>query len=116
MDDIDGDPVAIAFSDMLRVNKSLTSLNLSSNWFTPIGIKAIALALLVNYTLVSIDIGDNKISKHDYEIESDDKSEIDTNGATAIADIKKVNTILTRLSLRQAEIPSSDVECIFHAM
>jgi hypothetical protein len=28
----------------------------------------------------------------------------------------KVNTTLTRLSVRQAEIPSSDVECIVHAM
>jgi hypothetical protein len=38
MDDINDDLIAIAFSDMHRVNKSLTSLNLSSNWFTTVGI------------------------------------------------------------------------------
>jgi hypothetical protein len=31
IDKIDGDPVALAFADMLYVNQSLTSLTLSSN-------------------------------------------------------------------------------------
>ncbi|KAM4597301.1 tropomodulin-2 [Fundulus diaphanus] len=54
------DPVAVAFSDMLRENKTLRSLNLESNFITGVGVKALVDALRDNDTLTEIKIDNQR--------------------------------------------------------
>ncbi|KAM4748132.1 tropomodulin-2-like [Rhinophrynus dorsalis] len=54
------DPVAIAFADMLKVNKSLRSLNVETNFITGSGIMALVDALKVNKTLTEIKIANQR--------------------------------------------------------
>lgn len=54
------DPVAVAFSDMLRENKTLRSLNLESNFITGAGVQALVDALRDNETLTEIKIDNQR--------------------------------------------------------
>ncbi|KAF6732636.1 Tropomodulin-3 [Oryzias melastigma] len=54
------DPVAVAFSDMLRENKTLKSLNLESNFITGVGVQALVDALRDNDTLTEIKIDNQR--------------------------------------------------------
>uniref|UniRef100_A0A670KBM6 Tropomodulin 2 n=1 Tax=Podarcis muralis TaxID=64176 RepID=A0A670KBM6_PODMU len=54
------DPVAIAFADTLKVNKTLKSLNLESNFITGTGILALVEALKGNETLTEIKIDNQR--------------------------------------------------------
>uniref|UniRef100_A0A5F8GST4 Tropomodulin 2 n=1 Tax=Monodelphis domestica TaxID=13616 RepID=A0A5F8GST4_MONDO len=54
------DPVAVAFADMLKVNKTLKSLNLESNFITGAGIQALIDALKENETLAEIKIDNQR--------------------------------------------------------
>lgn len=54
--------LAKAFADMLKVNKTLKSLNIESNFITGAGILALVEALRENDTLTEIKI-DNQVRK-----------------------------------------------------
>ncbi|XP_034050286.1 tropomodulin-2 [Thalassophryne amazonica] len=54
------DPIAVAFSDMLRENKTLRSLNVESNFITGAGIQALVDALRDNDTLTEIKIDNQR--------------------------------------------------------
>ncbi|KFV64878.1 Tropomodulin-2, partial [Dryobates pubescens] len=54
------DPVAIAFADMLKVNKTLKSLNVESNFITGTGILALINALKENESLTEIKIDNQR--------------------------------------------------------
>ncbi|KAM8973773.1 tropomodulin-2-like isoform 2-T2 [Pelodytes ibericus] len=54
------DPVAIAFADMLKVNKALRSLNVETNFITGIGIMSLVDALKENKTLTEIKIANQR--------------------------------------------------------
>ncbi|KAJ8340431.1 hypothetical protein SKAU_G00350640 [Synaphobranchus kaupii] len=54
------DPVAVAFADMLRENRSLKSLNLESNFITSAGMQALVDALKDNDTLMEIKIDNQR--------------------------------------------------------
>lgn len=54
------DPVAVAFSDMLRANKTLQSLNLESNFITGAGMQSLVNALQDNDTLTEIKIDNQR--------------------------------------------------------
>uniref|UniRef100_A0A8C5N166 Tropomodulin n=1 Tax=Leptobrachium leishanense TaxID=445787 RepID=A0A8C5N166_9ANUR len=54
------DPVAIAFADMLKVNKTLRGLNVESNFITGTGIMALVEALKENKTLTEIKIANQR--------------------------------------------------------
>lgn len=54
------DPVAVAFSDVLRENKTLRSLNLESNFITGAGVQALVEALRDNDTLTEIKIDNQR--------------------------------------------------------
>ncbi|XP_041838680.1 tropomodulin-2 [Melanotaenia boesemani] len=54
------DPIAVAFSDMLRENKTLRSLNLESNFITGAGVQALIDALRDNDTLTEIKIDNQR--------------------------------------------------------
>uniref|UniRef100_A0A8D3BT22 Tropomodulin 2 n=1 Tax=Scophthalmus maximus TaxID=52904 RepID=A0A8D3BT22_SCOMX len=54
------DPIAVAFSDMLRENKTLRSLNLETNFITGVGVQALVDALRDNDTLTEIKIDNQR--------------------------------------------------------
>lgn len=54
------DPIAVAFSDMLRENKMLQSLNLETNFITGVGVQALVDALRDNDTLTEIKIDNQR--------------------------------------------------------
>ncbi|KAG9489353.1 hypothetical protein GDO78_005378 [Eleutherodactylus coqui] len=54
------DPVAVAFADMLKVNRTLRSLNIESNFVTGVGILALVEALRENETLIEIKIDNQR--------------------------------------------------------
>ncbi|XP_035252230.1 tropomodulin-3-like [Anguilla anguilla] len=54
------DPIAMAFADMLRENRTLRSLNLESNFITSAGIQALVAALRDNDTLTEIKIDNQR--------------------------------------------------------
>ncbi|KAF5895587.1 tropomodulin-2-like, partial [Clarias magur] len=54
------DPIAVAFADMLRENKTLMSLNLESNFITGSGVQALVEALRDNDTLSEIKIDNQR--------------------------------------------------------
>lgn len=54
------DPIAVAFSDMLRENKALKSLNLETNFITSVGVQALVDALKDNDTLTEIKIDNQR--------------------------------------------------------
>ncbi|KAK2853801.1 hypothetical protein Q5P01_006462 [Channa striata] len=54
------DPIAVAFSEMLRVNKTLRSLNLETNFITGAGVQALVDALRDNDTLTEIKIDNQR--------------------------------------------------------
>ncbi|KAF4071823.1 hypothetical protein AMELA_G00267430 [Ameiurus melas] len=54
------DPIAVAFADMLRENKTLKSLNLESNFITGSGVQALVEALRDNDTLSEIKIDNQR--------------------------------------------------------
>ncbi|XP_075431802.1 tropomodulin-2-like [Ascaphus truei] len=54
------DPVAFAFANMLKVNKSLRSLNVETNFITGTGIRSLVEALKENRTLTEIKIANQR--------------------------------------------------------
>ncbi|KAM6949739.1 tropomodulin-2 isoform 1-T1 [Lycodopsis pacificus] len=54
------DPIAVVFSEMLRENKTLQSLNLESNFITGTGVQALVDALRDNDTLTEIKIDNQR--------------------------------------------------------
>uniref|UniRef100_G3R861 Tropomodulin 3 n=1 Tax=Gorilla gorilla gorilla TaxID=9595 RepID=G3R861_GORGO len=54
------DPVATAFAEMLKVNKTLKSLNVESNFITGVGILALIDALRDNETLAEVKIDNQR--------------------------------------------------------
>ncbi|KAM3877200.1 tropomodulin-2 [Diretmus argenteus] len=54
------DPIAVAFSEMLRENKTLRSLNLESNFITGVGVQSLVDALRDNDTLTEIKIDNQR--------------------------------------------------------
>lgn len=54
------DPIAVAFSEMLRANKALRALNLESNFITGAGVQALVDALRDNDTLTEIKIDNQR--------------------------------------------------------
>ncbi|XP_046897669.1 tropomodulin-2 isoform X1 [Hypomesus transpacificus] len=54
------DPIAVAFSEMLRRNKTLRCLNLESNFITGAGVQALVDALRDNDTLIEIKIDNQR--------------------------------------------------------
>jgi hypothetical protein len=75
----------LELADALKVNTSVTSLNLCDNWISR-GVTALADALKVNSTLTEIDL----TMCHD----------IDDEAVLALADALKVNTSLKSLYVR----------------
>ncbi|XP_069851503.1 tropomodulin-3 [Dipodomys merriami] len=54
------DPIAVAFAEMLKVNKTLKSLNMESNFITAAGVLALIDALKENETLAELKIDNQR--------------------------------------------------------
>ncbi|XP_072889249.1 tropomodulin-2 isoform X2 [Hemitrygon akajei] len=72
------DPIAFALTDMLRVNTTLRSLNIESNFITGAGIQAIIDALKENETLMEIKI-DNQRQQLGATVEMEIAEMLETN-------------------------------------
>ncbi|XP_051785878.1 tropomodulin-1 isoform X2 [Erpetoichthys calabaricus] len=72
------DPVAFALADMLKVNKTLKSLNVESNFITGAGILAIVEALQFNMSLLELKI-DNQSQQLGNKVEMEIASMLEKN-------------------------------------
>ncbi|CAF1063913.1 unnamed protein product, partial [Didymodactylos carnosus] len=90
-----------ALAEVLKVNSTLTKLNLYSNQITDRGGKALAEALKVNSTLTQLYLGFNQISDR---------------GGEALAEALKVNNTLTQLDLERNQISDRGSEVLATAL
>jgi hypothetical protein len=90
-----------ALADALKVNSTITSINLSYNNVDVDGAKALADALKVNSTITSIDLSDNNVG--------DD-------GAKALADAIKVNSTITSINLRYSDVGDDGAKALADAL
>uniref|UniRef100_UPI00398E41EB tropomodulin-1 isoform X2 n=1 Tax=Pristiophorus japonicus TaxID=55135 RepID=UPI00398E41EB len=74
------DPVAISFAEMLKVNKTLKSLNVESNFITGNGILALVKALQYNNSLVDLKI-DNQCQQLGNKVEMEIANMLENNQA-----------------------------------
>ncbi|XP_067839424.1 tropomodulin-1 isoform X3 [Heptranchias perlo] len=74
------DPVAISFAEMLKVNKTLKSLNVESNFITGNGILALVKALQYNNSLVELKI-DNQCQQLGNKVEMEIANMLEQNPA-----------------------------------
>jgi hypothetical protein len=108
---IDG---AKALADALKVNSTITSINLSNNNVGVDGAKALAAALKVNSTITSINLSNNNVGVDGAKALADalkDNSTItsislsynnvDVDGAKVLADALKINSTITSIDLHQ---------------
>ncbi|CAH3150376.1 unnamed protein product, partial [Pocillopora meandrina] len=95
------DAGAICIAEALKVDKTLTNLYLSGNGISAAGATCIAEAMKVNKTLTNLNLSGNGISDA---------------GATCIAEAMKVNKTLTNLNLSGNGISAAGATCIAEAM
>ena len=95
-----GDAGATCIAEAIKVNKTLTNLDLQSNVISAAGATCIAEAIKVNKTLTNLDLLSNVISAA---------------GATCIAEAIKVNETLANLDLRSNVISSAAATYIAEA-
>ena len=89
------------FCEILKVNKSLTTLDLSRNRIGAAGAESLSEALKVNTCLTTLDLRDN---------------EIDSAGAESLSKALKVNTCLTTLNLGCNRIGATGAKSLSEAL
>ena len=92
---------ALSLADALKVNTTLTSIDLSGNNIQAAGALSLADALKVNTTLTSIDLRDNNIQAA---------------GALSLAEALKVNTTLTSIDLGSNNIEDAGALSLTQAL
>ena len=95
------DAGATSIAEAIKVNKTLTDLNLFGNGISDAGVSSIAEAIKVNQTLTDLNLPDNGVS---------DAS------ATSIAEAIEVNKTLTHLRLSDNGISDAGVTSIVEAI
>ena len=95
------DAGATSIAEAIKVNKTLTDLNLFGNGISDAGVSSIAEAIKVNQTLTDLNLSDNGVS---------DAS------ATSIAEAIEVNKTLTHLRLSDNGISDAGVTSIVEAI
>ncbi|KJE94346.1 hypothetical protein CAOG_005004 [Capsaspora owczarzaki ATCC 30864] len=96
-----GDDEAQAIAEALKVNTTLTQLDLSDDKIGDVGAQAIAEALKVNTTLIQLHLHGNQIGDA---------------GTQALAEALKVNTTLTQLHLQRNQIGHVGAQAIAEAL
>ena len=92
---------ATSIAEAIKVNKTLTDLNLSGNGISDAGATSIAEAIKVNKTLTDLNLSDNDVSDA---------------GATSIAKAIKVNKTLTGLRFSENGVSDAGVTSIVEAI
>ena len=95
------DAGATSIAEAIKVNKTLTDLNLFGNGISDAGVSSIAEAIKVNQTLTDLNLSDNGVSDA---------------GATSIAEAIEVNKTLTHLRLSDNGISDAGVTSIVEAI
>ena len=95
------DAGATSIAEAIKVNKTLTDLNLFGNGISDAGVSSIAEAIKVNKTLTDLNLSNNGVSDA---------------GATFIAEAIKVNKTLTHLRLSDNDISDAGVTSIVEAI
>ena len=95
------DEGASSLSEALRVNTSLTSLYLSHNYFEHEGARSLSEALRVNTSLTSLDLSVNSIGAE---------------GASSLSEALRVNTSLTSLDLSVNSIGDEGASSLSEAL
>ena len=95
------DAGATSIAEAIKVNKTLTKLNLCENYISNVGVTSIADALKVNKTLTDLDLSRNCFEDA---------------GARSIAEAIKVNKTLTYLYLSESGISDAGATYIAEAM
>ena len=95
------DAGATSIAEAIKVNKTLTDLNLFGNGISDAGVSSIAEAIKVNKTLTDLNLSDNGVSDA---------------GATSIAEAIEVNKTLTHLRLSDNGISDAGVTSIVEAI
>ena len=95
------DAGATSIAEAIKVNKTLTDLNLCGNGISDAGVSSIAEAIKVNKTLTDLNLSDNGVSDA---------------GATSIAEAIEVNKTLTHLRLSDNGISDAGVTSIVEAI
>ena len=95
------DAGATSIAEAIKVNKTLTDLRLSENGVSDAGATSIAEAIKVNKTLTDLNLSDNGVSDA---------------GATSIAEAIEVNKTLTHLRLSDNGISDAGVTSIVEAI
>ncbi|CAF4479923.1 unnamed protein product, partial [Didymodactylos carnosus] len=95
--------------EALKVNKTLTTLNLAGNQISDGGGEALAEALKVNRALTTLFLGGNQIS-------DGGGNQISDGGGEALADALKVNRALTTLFLGGNQISDGGGEALAEAL
>ena len=95
------DAGATPIAEAIKVNKTLTDLNLFGNGISDAGVSSIAEAIKVNQTLTDLNLSDNGVSDA---------------GATSIAEAIEVNKTLTHLRLSDNGISDAGVTSIVEAI
>ena len=96
-----GDEGASSLSEALRVNTSLTSLDLSENSIGDEGASSLSEALRVNTSLTSLDLSENSIGDE---------------GASSLSEALRVNTSLTSLDLSDNSIGDEGASSLSEAL
>ena len=89
---------AQAMAGALKVNQTLTTLDLRYNHIGEVGVQALAEALKINQTLTSLDLTDNQIGAV---------------GAQVLAEALYVNHTLTTLNLTNNEIKKNGFQLLY---
>ena len=101
LDNVIGSIDRAALADALKVNKTLTTLDLQHNKLGAKGAQAVASALRINKTLTTLNLGDNDIGDV---------------GAEALASRLRGNTTLTTLEIQDNEISIDGAEALVRAL
>jgi Leucine-rich repeat (LRR) protein len=95
------DSVACALGEALRLNTTLTSLDLVEGFFRDEGVRALGEALRLNSTLTSLNLGCNEIGDE---------------GARALGEALRLNSTLTSLNLGCNEIGDEGARALVEAL
>ncbi|KAL0239727.1 hypothetical protein GEMRC1_009835 [Eukaryota sp. GEM-RC1] len=89
--------ISMALIELLKVNTTVTNLNLNGNRIGDEGARALAEVLKVNNTITSVDLGGNRIGDE---------------GARALAEVLKVNNTITSVYLGANSISAEGVRAL----
>ncbi|XP_004345402.1 hypothetical protein CAOG_05812 [Capsaspora owczarzaki ATCC 30864] len=124
-----GEAGAHAIAEALKVNKTLTVLDLGNRQIGVAAVKALAEALNVSTTLTTLDLGHTEIDHVDIQAIAGalkvnttltwlnlGENRIGDVGAEAIAEALKVNKTVTKLDLQQNQIEDEGAQAIAEAL